>query len=67
MANVYRVFDELSSEDYLCNRTRPLPQLICSACHNPYEYACAYEAGVAGDIGYYCCAICHSVAEPYEE
>lgn len=65
--NINRIFDEYDSEDYLCYRTKPIAQLICSACHNPHEYTCAYEAGGAGDIGYYCCAVCHSMDEPYEE
>ena len=65
--NIFAQYDKLSSEDYLCNKTKPLAQLICSACLNPYESICAYDAGVAGDIGYYCCQVCLSMDEPFEE
>lgn len=33
MSNVYRIFDNYSSEDYLCNKTRPI---------DIKAYSCAY-------------------------
>lgn len=34
MSNIGRIFDELSSEDYLCPKLRPrdFEQLVCSHC-----------------------------------
>lgn len=64
--NIQRIFDELSSEDYLCHKLRPVGEMICSNCYEVHEWMCAWEYG-NGEIGYSACSKCGSFEEPYEE
>lgn len=64
--NIYKIFDDLNQEDYLCYRLKPRGMMICSSCHEPHEWMCASEYG-NGEIGYSVCSKCGSFDEPCEE
>lgn len=59
--NVNRIFDEYSSEDYLCNKTKPRGELLCLDCHRAYltEWDDLHNCE--------CCTYCGSMNDPYEE
>lgn len=61
MSNIGRIFDELSSEDYLCHKLRPVGHTICTDCHNIYE---SYWDDLDERQ---CCVHCGSMNDPYKE
>lgn len=64
--NVKRIYDQYSSEDYLCFRLKPRGELLCGYCHEPYEAVDGHTFD-DDDCVSNVCKHCGEVSFPYED
>lgn len=68
MANVNMLYDKYSQEEYLCAKLKPLGELLCGYCNQPYE-PITYESHTQNgcEVIMTVCKCCGEVSFPYQE
>ncbi len=64
--NINKIYDQYSSEDYLCYKLKPRGELLCGYCHEPYIPVSSDDFLDVEDC-MTVCRCCGEVCQPYEE